>query len=163
MAAPIARAAENRAVSGATMAALREDGRLSLVRFPIGNAREEPALAPLLNFVAPLESLVCDEAHELGRLYKGMVNGTRVAMKMVDPTRETRKGLLPVHEPARQVCAVLREILIHIYCAHPAVLTLHAWNCDTSASAPCFLMATELMKYICTLARVTSSVETQRG
>jgi hypothetical protein len=75
------------------------------------------------------------------------------------------KKLDHVNVPAIQTCAILREILIHVYCAHPAVLRLHGWNYNRSSRG--FLIATEFMQHgdaahFFTTKRTASLTPTQR-
>jgi serine/threonine protein kinase len=141
--------------------ALHTDGHLSPDRFADFHPPADPplsvedaALGPLMSCAVPLESLIYSTNNELGhgsygRVYPGTLNGTPVAVKVVDPIRARIQGkvqILQLSDQAKQICASLREILIPIYCAYPSILRLHGWNYDSMSDKPSILIATELMR-----------------
>jgi serine/threonine protein kinase len=67
-----------------------------------------------------------------------------VAVKKVTPSRRDDQTAGEVDESI-QLCSALREILVGLYCEHPAVLKLFGWNYVTNVDPHELLIVTELM------------------
>jgi serine/threonine protein kinase len=103
------------------------------------------AVAPLFASVINRDTIKSNRQELLGKgafgeVYGGFYEDRPIAVKFIDLQKQNSN----VKAQNLALCSVLREIMTHVYCQHPAILSLVGWNFVTDYQSP-FVLITDKM------------------